>query len=331
MNRREIVGYGLASLSATALPPWPAFAQAKYPDRNVKLIVPFGAGGVVNSVARQWTERMKGPLGATIVIENNGGAGGTIGMGEAARAAPDGYTLGFGNTSTLVLNPAIMPKVPYDPSRDFTVLSILAVSVSGIIVHPSVPVKNLKEFVAYAKANQDKLSYGSAGAGTMTNFAGELFKQLIGAPKIVHVPYKGAGPSLTDQVSGAIPMSTINITGQVLSLHEAGKLRVLAVTANQRLKGAPDIPTAIEAGLPGMTAELFTAVLVQSKTPQPIVDHIYKASQTVMKDPGMQEALVKQGLEPVVDSSPEKATAYVQEELKRWTPLIETLGLKQKK
>ena len=331
MNRREFVGYGLASLAATALPQWPVFAQAKYPDRNVKLIVPFGAGGVVDSVARQWTERMKGPLGATIVIENNGGAGGTIGMGEVARAAPDGYTLGFGNTSTLVLNPAIMPKVPYEPSRDFTVLSILAVSVSGIIVHPSVPVKNLKEFVAYAKANQDKLSYGSAGAGTMTNFAGELFKQLIGAPKIVHVPYKGAGPSLTDQVSGAIPMSTINITGQVLALHEAGKLRVLAVTANNRLKGAPDIPTAVEAGLPGMTAELFTAVLVQSKTPQPIVDHIYKASQAVMKDPGMQESLVKQGLEPIVDSSPEKATAYVQEELKRWTPLIETLGLKQKK
>jgi tripartite-type tricarboxylate transporter receptor subunit TctC len=331
MNRRELVGYGLASLSATALSPLPAFAQAKYPDRNVKLVVPFGAGGVVDSVARQWTERMKGPLGATIVIENQGGAGGTIGMGEVARAAPDGYTLGFGNTSTLVLNPAIMPKVPYDPARDFTVLSILAVSVSGIIVHPSIPVKNLKEFVAYAKANQDKLSYGSAGAGTMTNLAGELFKQLIGAPKIVHVPYKGAGPSLTDQVSGAIPMSTINITGQVLSLHEAGKIRVLAVTANNRLKGAPDIPTAIEAGLPGMTAELFTAVLIQSKTPKPIVEHVYKASQTVMKDPGMQEALVKQGLEPIVDSSPEKATAYVQEELKRWTPLIETLGLKQKK
>ena len=151
-----------------------------------------------------------------------------------------------------------MPKVPYDPARDFITISILAVSVSGIIVHPSLPVKNLKEFVAYAKANQDKLSYGSAGAGTMTNFAGELFKQLIGAPTIVHVPYKGAGPSLTDLVSGAIPMSTINITGQVLALHHSGKVRVLAVTSTDRLKGAPDIPTAIEAGLPGMTAELFT-------------------------------------------------------------------------
>jgi tripartite-type tricarboxylate transporter receptor subunit TctC len=328
MNRREILGGGLA-MSASALAPLPAFAQAKYPDRPIRLIVPFGAGGVVDSVARQWAERMKTPLG-TVVIENQGGAGGTIGMGEAARAAPDGYTLAFGNTSTLVLNPAIMPKVPYDPARDFTTISILAVSVSGIIVHPSVPVKNLKEFIAYAKANQGKLSYGSAGAGTMTNFAGELFKQLIGAPSIVHVPYKGAGPSLTDQVSGAIPMSTINITGQVLSLHNSGKIRILAVTSNNRLKGAADIPTAIEAGLPGMTAELFTALLVQAKTPQPIVERIYNASQIVMKDPGMQDALIKQGLEPVVDSNPINATAYVKEELKRWTPLIETLGLKQK-
>ncbi len=328
MNRREFIG-GSLTLSTSALTPLPAWSQAKYPDRPIRLIVPFGAGGVVDSVARQWTERMKEQLG-TIVIENQGGAGGTIGMGDAARAAPDGYTLAFGNTSTLVLNPAIMPKVPYDPTRDFITVSILAVSVSGIIVHPSVPVKDLKEFIAYAKANQDKLSYGSAGAGTMTQFAGELFKQLIGAPGIVHVPYKGAGPSLTDQVSGAIPMSTINITGQVLALHNAGKLRILAVTANTRLQGAPDIPTAVEAGLPGMTAELFTALLVPAKTPQPIVERIYNASQTVMKNPGMQEALIKQGLEPVVDSNPKTATAYVQEELRRWTPLIDTLGLKQK-
>lgn len=329
MNRREILGGGLA-LSASALAPLPAFAQAKYPDRPIRLIVPFGAGGVVDTVARQWAERMKKPLG-TVVIENLGGAGGTIGMGEAARAAPDGYTLAFGNTSTLVLNPTIMPRVPYVPTRDFNIISILAVSVSGIIVHPSLPVKNLKEFIAYAKANQKKLSYGSAGAGTMTNFAGELFKQLIGAPAIIHVPYKGAGPSLTDQVSGAIPMSTINITGQVLALHKAGKVRVLAVTAANRLKGAPDIPTATEAGLPGMTAELFTALVVQAKTPQTIVDRISQASQTVMKDPGMQQALIKQGLDPIVDSNPKSATAYVQEELKRWTPMIEKLGLKKKK
>jgi tripartite-type tricarboxylate transporter receptor subunit TctC len=330
MNRRQILGAALASLSAALPASRAAFGQTKYPDRPIRLLVPFGAGGVVDAVAREWAERMKGPLG-TIVIENQGGAGGTIATGEAARAAPDGYTLLFGNTSTLVLNPAIMPKVPYDPAKDFVPVSILAVSASGIIVHPSVPAKTLKEFIAYAKENQSKLSYGSAGAGTMTNLAGELFKQLIGAPAIVHVPYKGAGPSLTDIVSGAIPMATINVTGQVLSLHNAGKVRILAVTSPRRLKGAPDIPTAIEAGMPGMQAELFTALLVQAKTPKPIMDQIYNASRKVMSDPAMHQALIRQGLEPIADSNPEKATKYVHDELTRWTPLIEKLGLKQQK
>ena len=326
MKRRDFLIRGSASLAAATLP-LPAFG---FPDRPIKLIVPFSPGGATDVVGRLWAERMKAKFG-TVVVENKGGGGGVIGATEVVRSTPNGETLLFGNTSTQVIIPAIADKPPYDPVKDFQAVYMMAISPTCIVVHESVPAKTLKEFIEYARANPAKLSYGSAGAGTMTNFAGELFKQLIAAPKIVHVPYKGAGPSLTDQVSGAIPMSTINITGQVLSLHEAGKIRVLAVTANQRLKGAPDIPTAIEAGLPGMTAELFTAVLISSKTPKPIVDHVYKASQSVMKDPGMQEALVKQGLEPIVDSSPEKATAYMQEELKRWTPLIETLGLKQKK
>src|SRR5262245_36649845 len=174
MNRRDVLKSGLAA-SATALAPLSALAQAKYPDRPVRLIVPFSAGGVVDAVARQFAERIKPNLG-TIVVENNGGAGGTIGMGELARAKPDGYTLGLCNTSTMVINPTIMPKIPYNASKDFEPISILAVSASGIIVNPNVPAKTLKEFIAYAKANQDKISYGSAGAGTMTHLAGELFK-----------------------------------------------------------------------------------------------------------------------------------------------------------
>src|SRR5688572_26014177 len=184
MNRREILSGGIA-LSASALAPLPAFAQAKYPERPIRLIVPFAAGGVVDAVARQFGERIKPYLG-TIVIENIGGAGGTIGMGEVARAKPDGYTLGLCNTSTMVINPAIMPKIPYDANKDFEPIAILAVSASGIIVNPSVPAKNLKEFIAYIKANQDKISYGSAGAGTMTHLAGELLKHLTDTPKIVH-------------------------------------------------------------------------------------------------------------------------------------------------
>jgi tripartite-type tricarboxylate transporter receptor subunit TctC len=332
INRRNVLASGAALVSSPLLSPLlsplSAFAQAKYPDRPIHLMVPFSPGGVVDVIGRQWAERVKPYLG-TIVVENQGGAGGTTATGDVARAAPDGHTILLGNTSIMVLNPAIMAKVPYDPVKDFAPISVLAISASGIMVHPSVPAKTLTEFVAYAKANGDKLSYGSAGAGTMTNLAGELFKQLVGAPGIVHVPYRGAGPSIADLVSGHIPMATINVTGQLLELHRAGKIRILAVTSPQRLKGAPEIPTAIEAGMPDMVAQLFNGLFVPIKTPKPIVDQIYQASQKVMNDPEMQKALTESGLEPITDSSPEKTQAFMQEEVARWGPVVKAAGLKE--
>jgi tripartite-type tricarboxylate transporter receptor subunit TctC len=326
MNRRKILGGGFA-LSASALSPWPVLAQNKYPERPIRLVVPFSAGGVVDAVGRQFAERIKPYLG-TMVVENIGGAGGTIGMADVARSAPDGYTLGLCNTSTMVINPTIMPKIPYNAVKDFEPISILAISASGIMVHPSVPAKNLKEFIAYAKANQDRMSYGSAGAGTMTHLAGELFKHLTGTQKIVHVPYKGAGPSINDLVGGAVQYATINVTGQLLQLHDSGKIRILAVTSQDRLKGAPNIPTAVEAGLPNMVATLFTGLLAPAGTPKPIVDQVYQASQKVMHDDGMQRALVDQGLEPIIGSSPEKMRAFLREENERWGPVLATAGLK---
>ena len=328
MNRREMVALGLASLSSTALSPAfsPALAQSRYPERPIRLMVPFSAGGVVDAVARQWAERVKPHLG-TIVIENQGGGGGTIATGEVARAQPDGYTALLANTSVMVLNPAIMPKVPYDPVKDFAPVSILAISASGIMIHPSVPAKTLQEFVAYAKANASKLSYGSAGAGTMTQLAGELFKQMIGAPEITHVPYRGAGPSIADLVAGQIPMATINLTGQTVELHRSGKIRILAVTSPERLKGVPEIPTAIEEGMPGMVAQLFMGLFLPARTPRAIVDQVYEATQKTMNDPAMQKALVDQGLEPITNSSPEKVRAFIEEEVTRWTPVVKAAGL----
>ena len=325
MNRREMVALGLASLSTTALSP--ARAQSRYPERPIRLLVPFSAGGVVDAVARQWAERVKPHLG-TIVIENQGGAGGTIATGEVARAQPDGYTALLANTSVMVLNPAIMPRVPYDPVKDFAPVSILAISASGIMIHPSVPAKTLQEFVAYAKANASKLSYGSAGAGTMTQLAGELFKQMVGAPEITHVPYRGAGPSIADLVAGQIPMATINLTGQTVELHRSGKIRILAVTAPERLKGVPEIPTAIEEGMPGMVAQLFMGLFLPARTPRAIVDQVYEATQKTMNDPAMQKALVDQGLEPITNSSPDKVRTFIEEEVARWTPVVKAAGLK---
>ncbi len=329
MHRREILSCGAASLAAMTLWPLRGLAQGNYPNRSIKLIVPFSAGGVVDAVGRQFAERIKPNLG-TVVVENVGGAGGTLGMGEAARAKPDGYTLALCNTSTMVINPAIMPKIVYDPDRDFIPISVLAISASGIIVNPKVPAHNLKEFVAYARANQSKLSYGSAGTGTMTHLAGELFKHLIGAPGIVHVPYKGAGPSIKDLVSGQVQYATINVTGQLLQLHQAHKVNILAVTSPERLKGAPSIPTAIEAGLPNMIATLFTGLVAPAGTPSAIVDKIYQAAARTMHDAGMQKALINQGLEPIVDSSPQKMQAFLREERDRWLPVLKSAGLMKK-
>src|SRR5262245_34780102 len=233
MKRRDVLTL-LASLPAASLSVPSASAQGRYPERPIKLMVAFSAGGVNDVVARTWAERVKTLLG-TVVVENQGGGSGTIATGEVARAPGDGYTILLGSTSTMVLNPMTMAKVPYDPAKDFVPIAIIAVSTTSIVVHESVPVKTLPESIASAKANGVKLSYGSAGTGTMSNLSGELFKQLTGLDDLVHIPYKGAGPGITDLVSGHIPMMTPNVTGQVLEFHRAGKIRILAVNGAQRL------------------------------------------------------------------------------------------------
>jgi tripartite-type tricarboxylate transporter receptor subunit TctC len=219
MNRREILRTGVGVVSAAALPRG-AFAQAKFPERPIRLMIPFSPGGVTDIVA-------------------------------------DGHSILLGNTSVLVLNPMTSAKLSYDPIKDFVPISILCVASVAWVVHASVPAKTLKEFVDYAKAN--RLSYGSAGTGTMTHLAAEQFKQATGLNDLTHIPYKGAGPAIADLVSGHIPAGTPNVTSQVLEFHKTGKVRILAVLANERLKGAPEIPTAIEAAFPTRWASCSSA------------------------------------------------------------------------
>jgi|EndMetStandDraft_8_1072994.scaffolds.fasta_scaffold51747_3 tripartite-type tricarboxylate transporter receptor subunit TctC len=327
MNRRDLLAFSLASLSATALTPLPGLAQGKYPERPIKLMVAFSAGGVNDVVGRQWAERVRTLLG-TVYVENQGGGSGTIATGDVARAAGDGYTILLGSTSTMVLNPMTMAKVPYDPAKDFVPIAIIAVSTTSIVVHSSVPVKTLNELIAYAKANPGKLSYGSAGAGTMSNLSGELFKQLTGLNDVVHIPYKGAGPGITDLVSGHIPMMTPNVTGQLLELHRAGKIRILAVNGAQRLTAAPDIPTAIEQGVPGMIGLLFLGLFAPASTPKPIVDRITEATHTAMENPEFQQVLISSGLEAMPDSNSQKARQFMEEEIARWGPVVKASGFK---
>jgi tripartite-type tricarboxylate transporter receptor subunit TctC len=332
MRRRDVLvlgaaawGGGLAAARAISVPP--ALAQAKYPDRPIKLVVPFVPGGVNDAVARLWADRVKASLGA-VFIENQGGAGGAVGAAAVAHAQPDGYTILLGGAGSQVLNPIGMSKPLYDPIKDFEPVAILATTSLTIVVTPSLPVHTLKELIAYAKANPGKLVYGSAGTGSMTHLAGELFKSLAGTPDIVHVPYKGSGASITDVISGQVPMIVANVTGQVLELHKSGKLRMIAVTGPQRLPTDPEIPTAIESGLPGLVSVNFTGLFAPARTPQPIIGQIAAATASAMAGEEVRKNLVEQGLEPYLDSTPEKTRRFVEEDIARWTPVIRAIGLK---
>jgi tripartite-type tricarboxylate transporter receptor subunit TctC len=268
------------------------------------------------------------PVLGTVVTENRGGGGGVTGAAEVARAQPDGHTFLFGNTSTQVLIPAIIPNPPYDPLKDFIGIYILCDAPTSIVVHASVPARNLAELIAYARANPGKLSYGSAGAGTVTNLAGELFKRLIGAPDIVHIPYKGAAPGVADLASGHIPMMTPNVGGPLLEFHRAGKVRILAVNAASRIKAAPDVPTSIEAGLPRMIAGNLNGLFAPAGVTQPIVERIAEATRQIMADADVQRVLLTSGFEPILDSGPEATRQFITAELARWTPIIKATGFK---
>ena len=323
MNRREVVAGGLSALSVATLAP----RSLAYPDRAIRLVVPFSPGGATDVVGRLWAEKMKPALG-TVVTENRGGGGGVTGAAEVARAQPDGHTFLFGNTSTQVLIPAIMANPPYDPLKDFIGIYILCDAPTSIVVHASVPARNLAELIAYARANPGKLSYGSAGAGTVTNLAGELFKQLIGAPDIVHIPYKGAAPGVADLASGHIPMMTPNVGGPLLEFHRAGKVRILAVNAASRIKAAPDVPTSTEAGLPGMIAGNLNGLFAPAGVGQPIIMRIAEATRQIMADADVQRILLASGFEPILDSGPEATRQFIAAELARWTPIIKATGFK---
>ena len=326
MKRRDVVTLGAAALVAGATMPR-AFAQARYPDRPIKLVVPFVPGGVNDAVARLWADRVKTSLGA-VFIENQGGAGGAVGAAAVAHAQPDGYSILLGGAGSQVLNPIGMSKPLYDPIKDFEPVAILAVSQLTIAVTPTLPAHTLKELIVYAKANPGKLVYGSAGTGSMTHLAGELFKALAGTPDIVHIPYKGSGASLTDVISGQVPMIVANVTGQVLELQKSGKLRMLAVTGPERLATEREFPTAVEAGLPGMVSLNFTGLFAPARTPKPIVERIAAATRTAMEDPEVRKNLIEQGMEPYRDSTPERTGRFVEEDIARWTPVFRSLGLK---
>jgi tripartite-type tricarboxylate transporter receptor subunit TctC len=324
MKRRELLAYGLAALTA----PRTAFAQTKYPDRSVRFIVPFPPGGAYDYIGRPWAERIKPYLGNTVVVENMGGAGGGVGAAYTTRQRPDGYTLLLGGATTHITEGLLKTRPTYDPLKDLEPVSGVAVTAFAITVHPSLPAKNLKELIAYINANPGKLSYGSAGHGSLNHLTGELFKLRAGITDLPHVPYRGAGPALNDILAGQIQMIVPAMTAIVQQHHEAGRLRVLAVTHATRLKAAPDLPTAVEQGFPDVVAPNFIGLYFPTGTPKDIVSHVAAANRKLMAEPSFQEFLVKGTFEVEPPLSTEQYKRYVEDEMKRWRPIIAAMGIK---
>jgi len=313
---------------AAVLPVVSRNARAQlYPIKPIRLVIPFPPGGAFDFVGRPWADKIK-PLVGTVVVENIGGGGSSIGAAAVARARPDGYTILLGGTQTHV-NEALLKSRPlYDPVKDLDAIAGLAANALCIAVHPAVPGQNLKEFIAYAKANPGKLSYGHSGVGSIQHLMGELFKSLAGTPDIVQVPYRGTGPLIRDLVSGQVPMGTPGVTGQVIEFHRSGKLRVLAVTSPTRLNAAPELPTAAELGFADMTVMGSIGLLAPAGTPVGIIDQIAQATRTVVVEPAFKQMLIDAGIEPTLNSSPEKFRQALSADVALWTPVVNARGLK---
>ncbi len=319
MKKRAFLGLALAA-------PWIwAVAQSRYPDRPIRLVVPFAPGGDGDIIGRLWAKYAAPHFGGTVVVENKAGAGGAIGAGEVARARADGYTLLLGTTTTQIINPAASEKAPYDALKDFVLVGMVSINPTCIIVNPNVPAQSLKDLVGLVKANPGKYAYGSAGPGTITNLTGELFKLQAGKLDMQHVPYKGGGPAMQDLIAGHIPVITPILSSAVLAQHRAGRARILSVNGDARLKAAPDIPTSVEAGIPDMRVQVFNAVFAPAATPREALQALRDATLKVRAEAGFLQDLEKAGAQPFSQPSEEK---FLRDEVARWTQVIKAIGFK---
>jgi tripartite-type tricarboxylate transporter receptor subunit TctC len=328
LNRRTLLArrtlLGTASFAALASRIPAAVAQS-YPSKPIRYVVPFAAGaGVLDIMARIVSQHLGTSLGQQVVVDNRPGAGGNVGAEIAAKAAPDGYTMLMGNTA-LVVSPYLFAKLPFDPLTDFVPVTQVNSAPLLLVVHPSLPVNSVAELVAYAKARPGKLNYGSGGIGTTPFLATELFKSLAGID-VVHVPYKGGAPALADLVAGQLSFMIENVPG-TLPFVKDGKLRALAITSRQRLALVPEVPTMIEAGVPGYEMIGWNGIFLPKGTPAEIVTRLNADLVKVLGTVEMKEQLGKLGAEPV-GSTPQQFGGFVRAESQRWGKIIKDLGIK---
>ena len=302
-------------------------AAAAYPDRPIRLVLPFPPGGVFDIIGRPWADKVKTSLG-TVFVDNQPGAGGSLAAQLVAHAPPDGYTIFLGSSSIHLTEMILREHPLLDPMKDLTPVSMVAITCFAIAVNPGVPVRNLQELIAYVKANPGKMSYGSAGTGTLNHLSGELLKSLAGMTDLPHVPYRGAGPAIADAIAGQIPMIIPAMTNQVLEFHRAGKLRLLAITNPTRLVIAPEISTAVEAGVPGLVTQQVLGLFAPAGTPKPIIGDIDGANREAMADGAYRQSLVDAAVIPVPDWTTEKFDEFMNAEIARWTPLVKAIGVR---
>jgi tripartite-type tricarboxylate transporter receptor subunit TctC len=298
-------------------------AAAAYPDRPIRIVVPFAPGGGTDVVARTLAQEMARDLGASIVIENKPGAGTIIGTQAVATSDPDGYTLLMGTFANAV-NPSLKAKLPYDPHRDFAPVALIARSFNIVVVNPKSPYRSIADLIAAAKAEPEKLSYGTYGTGTSAHLAGELFKNLARV-NLTTVPYKGAAPAITDLIGGQIQVMFTTVASAA-SLIQGGQLRALAVTSVQRSPAFPDVPTVAEAGVPGYSAESWYGLFAPARTPPEVIARLNKSAAIAVQSEAFRKLGVNEGL-VMVASPPEELDRYFRGEEERWRKVIQDAGI----
>jgi tripartite-type tricarboxylate transporter receptor subunit TctC len=313
----------VATLIAVAFAP-PAFAQ-DYPTRPITLIVPYAAGGGNDVMARIVADKMGAALGQPIVVENRGGAGGSIATRAVAHAAADGYTLGLGGTGTLAIDPSLYPNVVYDPRKDFAPIGLIATSALVVLVHPSVPAKAVSELIALAKQEPGKLAFASAGVGSGIHLGAELFASMAGI-KLTHIPYKGSAPALTDLLGGHVQIYFSSLP-PAIGLVQDGKVRALAVTGPERSKIFPALPTVSESGLPGYAAVLHYGIVAPAGTPKPVVAKLAAALRAAIASPDVASKIATDGAE-IMGMTPEEYAADIDREEAKWSEVVRRSGAK---
>jgi tripartite-type tricarboxylate transporter receptor subunit TctC len=321
---KKQLGAVIVALGASA-----GFHQAhaqSFPSRPITLVIPFAPGGSTSIVGRGIADKMSELLGEKVVVDNRPGAGGTVGTKAVAKSEPDGYTLVLGYTGTLAIGPSLYKNVGYDPRKDFAPIGLIGNAPNSLVVHPSFPAKTVAELITYAKANPGKVNFGSAGAGTASHITGEYFARSAGIT-LVHIPYKGTGPALTDLLGGHIPMAFAPIPASHPNV-SAGKLRALAVTSAARSGLLPDVPTMAEAGLSDFDASLYYGLAAPAGTPRPVIDKLNKVLREALASDEVRRQLGADGTD-ITPGTPEDYAAFIDKDEKKWSQLVKASGVEQ--